>query len=397
MFSFEILQKSKKSRARLGKLKTPHGEILTPAFIPVATLGVIKGGLDFADTEATGVQCQIVNTFHFLDMDRQNIVAKAGGLHNFINFQKPIFTDSGGFQVFSLGKGAEYGLGKIQSIFPEEAGRKSKNKSFSNSQEHWNNNLKKLRGGLVKKISETGVNFLSPRDGREIMLTPELSAEVQMKLGADFIYLLDICGSAVDSHETTETELEKTHRWYQRFLRVKIPKAQSVFAIIQGGEFKDLRIKATQIVNDLPVFGLAIGGALGKDKKEMMKIISWVNEKIDWSRPHHLLGIGDLKSIPEIIKAGIDLFDCALPTRIARHGTAMTKSGYLDIRKNALKNKFQPIDKNCRCFACENYTLAQLNFLFKANEPLGGRLLTIHNLSFLKNYLREIREKIANR
>jgi len=178
---------------------------------------------------------------------------------------------------------------------------------------------------------------------------------------------------------------------------VKIPKAQSVFAIIQGGEFKDLRIKATQIVNDLPVFGLAIGGALGKDKKEMMKIISWVNEKIDWSRPHHLLGIGDLKSIPEIIKAGIDLFDCALPTRIARHGTAMTKSGYLDIRKNALKNKFQPIDKNCRCFACENYTLAQLNFLFKANEPLGGRLLTIHNLSFLKNYLREIREKIANK
>ncbi|HEY4475112.1 MAG TPA: tRNA guanosine(34) transglycosylase Tgt, partial [Candidatus Paceibacterota bacterium] len=345
----------------------------------------------------TGVQCQIVNTFHFLDMDRQNIVAKAGGLHNFINFQKPIFTDSGGFQVFSLGKGAEYGLGKIQSIFPEEAGRKSKNKSFSNSQEHWNNNLKKLRGGLVKKISETGVNFLSPRDGREIMLTPELSAEVQMKLGADFIYLLDICGSAVDSHETTETELEKTHRWYQRFLRVKIPKAQSVFAIIQGGEFKDLRIKATQIVNDLPVFGLAIGGALGKDKKEMMKIISWVNEKIDWSRPHHLLGIGDLKSIPEIIKAGIDLFDCALPTRIARHGTAITKSGYLDIRKNALKNKFQPIDKNCRCFACENYTLAQLNFLFKANEPLGGRLLTIHNLSFLKNYLREIREKIANK
>ena len=269
-----------------------------------------------------------------------------------------------------------------------------------------------MRRGLVKKISEAGVRFLSPRDGREIMLTPELSAEVQIKLGADFIYMLDICGSPTDTVSQTERDLEKTHRWYLRFLEAQREKTrnagrgmtrksfgavqdkQKIFGIIQGGLFRDLRLASTKAVNDLPVFGIALGGALGKNRKEMMKIIGWINEKIDWGRPHHLLGIGDLESIPEIIKSGIDLFDCALPTRIARHGTAITKLGYLDIKKNSLKSVFKPIDKNCKCFTCENYTLAQLNFLARAGEPVAGKLLTIHNLFFLETYLDEIRGKI---
>jgi len=377
MFKFEILQKSKKSKARIGELKTPNGTIHTPAFIPVATLGTIKGGLDYSEIRQTGIQCQISNTFHFIDMERVDIVKRMGGLHKFSNFPKPIFTDSGGFQVFSLGKGAEYNLGKIQSIFPGE-----------------NKEIKKQRKGLVKKISEKGVRFLSPRNGQEIFLTPEFSAKTQIKLGADFIYMLDICGSIVDSEKTTAKDLKQTNEWFKRFLKVKIPEKQKVFGIIQGGIFKDLRVQSTNEVNNLDVFGIAIGGALGKDRKEMMKIISWINEKIDWSRPHHLLGIGDIESIPEIIKSGIDLFDCALPTRIARHGIALTKKGNLSIKKGNLKNKFAKLEKTCNCFTCKNYNLAQLNFLAKAKESLIGKLLTIHNLTFLENYLREIRKKI---
>lgn len=398
-FSFKVLKNSRKSKARLGTITTPHGEIKTPAFIPVGTLGVIKGALDFSDSAKTKIQCQITNTFHFIDLNQTEIIAKAGGLHKFFNFPKPIFTDSGGFQVFSLGKGAEYGLGKIASIFPHE----NKNTTSLHSQVFKdivsNKRPPILRRGLVKRISEEGVRFLSPRDGREILLTPEKSAEVQIKLGADFIYLLDICGSITDDKRQTTADLERTNRWFKRFIdyhNQSKSARQKLFGIIQGGTFKDLRIHATKLVNDMPAFGIAIGGALGKDRKEMMKIISWINQEIDWSRPHHLLGIGDLKSIPEIIKAGIDLFDCALPTRIARHGTAITKSGYLDIKKSIYKNKFRPIQASCKCFTCQNYTLAQLNFLFKAGELLGGKLLTIHNLYFLENYLEEIRDRIEN-
>jgi len=405
-FKFEILKKSKRSRARIGIVKTPHGEILTPAFIPVATLGVIKGGLDFLDVEKTKSQCAIVNTFHFLDLDAVDTVKKAGGLHKFTNFQKPIFTDSGGFQVFSLGKGAEYGLGKIHSLSPRRNSNKNK-VIFSNSRELENmtaNGSKKQWAGLVKRISEEGVKFLSPRDGRTLILTPEKSAEIQIKLGADFIYVLDICGSVIDDKKVAQADLARTERWTSRFLQylslrksASSPRksaASQVFGIIQGGLYKDLRIKSTEYVNNLPVFGTAIGGAF--IKKDLLKILSWISQKTDSSRPHHMLGIGDLESLPDIIKLGIDLFDCALPTRIARHGTALTKSGYLNIKKGGFKNTFKPIDKNCKCFACENYSLAQINFLVRAKETLAGRLLTIHNLFFLESYLEELRNKIES-
>ncbi len=378
MFGFQILKQSKISKARIGEIKTPHGKIITPAFIPVATLGVIKGGLDFQDIEKTNVQCQITNTFHFIDLERVKLVKKAGGLHKFFNFNKPIFTDSGGFQVFSLGKGQEFGLGKISSIFP-------KNKEESR---------RKKSEGLVKKIDKKGVIFRSPRTGKKIFLTPNLSAKTQIDLGADFIYLLDVCGSPLDEIKTAKKEMDLSHLWFEEFLKVKIPQKQRVFGIIQGGVYKSLREESTKFVNNLPVFGIAIGGALGKSKNDMYKIISWINQYIDWKKPHHLLGIGDLEVMEKIIKLGIDLFDCALPTRIARHGTALTSKGYLDISKSRYMDKFKPIEKGCKCFTCQNYSIAQLNFLFKAKEQLAGRLLTIHNLWFLENKLKEIREKI---
>ncbi len=379
MFDFKILKKSKKSRARLGLIKTPHGEIRTPAFIPVATLGVVKGGLDSFDLEESKVQCQITNTFHFFDLNFVNQVERTGGLHKFFNFMKPIFTDSGGFQVFSLGKGAELGLGKTGSIFPGKNIRENKN----------------ISGKLVKKITPEGIFFLSPRDGRKIYLTPRLSRQTQIKLGADFIYLLDLCGSPLDNRNIAKNEVELSHQWFKTFLEEKIPSRQRVFGIIQGGIYRDLRDKSTTFVNNLPVFGIAIGGALGKKKKDMYKIIEWINKKIDFSRPHHLLGMGDLEILEKIIKLGIDLFDCALPTRIARHGTAMTSNGYLNIKKNIFKDKFSPIERKCKCFACQNYSMAQINFLFKSKEQLAGRLLTIHNLYFFETALEKIREKIA--
>lgn len=385
MFKFEIIKKSKRSLARVCKITTPHGEIITPAFLPVATLGVIKGGLSVEEFLLTNVQAQITNSFHFLDLNYVEIVEKAGGLHNFFNFPKPIFTDSGGFQIFSLGKGKKIGLGKVGSIFPEE---NVKNLNITNLLS------KNISNNLIKKINEEGVVFLSPRDGRRIFLTPEKAFQIQKKLGSDFIYVLDICGTPLDTYKVAKKELEISHSWFLRFLNQKISSRQKVFGIIQGGLFEDLRIESTEFVNNLSVFGIAIGGALGKTKKEMFSILDIINKKIDFSRPHHLLGIGSLEDLEEIIKRGIDLFDCVLPTRMARHGVALTQEGFVDIVRGKFQKKFTPIEKKCKCFVCQNYTLAQIQFLFRAKEILGGKLLTIHNLYFFEKIIKEIREKI---
>jgi queuine tRNA-ribosyltransferase len=392
MFNFRVLKKSKKSSARTGVIQTPHGEIRTPAFLPVGTLGVVKGGLDSRDLTETGVQAQITNTFHFLDLDAVETVKKAGGLHKFFGFHKPIFTDSGGFQVFSLGEGMAYGFRKIHSFFP---GKDTK--------------LEKRDVSLVK-ITEEGARFRSPRDGREIMLTPEYSAEIQKKLGADFIYLLDICGTVVEDKTRAASDLGRTERWFERFLKVTnqdsnkksrmstnsqlTKNRQSIFGIVQGGLYKDLRIASAKAVSNLPVFGIAIGGAVGKTKKEMYDVLDVTIPHCDPLRPRHLLGIGDLETIPEFLKRGIDIFDCAMPTRIARHGTAIAKKGYININKSEFKNKFQPIEKGCHCKTCAAHTLAEIHFLLKGRETLAGRLITIHNLFFLENYLEEIRQKI---
>ncbi len=251
------------------------------------------------------------------------------------------------------------------------------------------------KGENLLKISQRGARFCSPRDGREILLTPELSFKIQKQLGADFIYFLDVCGTPLDSYEEAERGMIISHQWFNRFLeRASNLKQQKIFGIIQGGVYKDLRQQSTKFVNNLPVFGIAIGGALGKTKKEMYRIISDINKNIDWQKPHHLLGIGDLEVLEEIVKLGIDLFDCSLPTRIARHGTAMTSKGYLDLSSGKYKNSFELIEENCQCSVCQKWTIAQINFLFRAKEQLAGKLLTIHNLYFLENRLGKIRQKI---
>ncbi len=364
----------------MGEITTPHGRIQTPAFMPVATLGVIKAGLSQEETIQSGVQCQITNSFHFIDLDSLDQVEKMGGLHQFFNFKKPIFTDSGGFQIFSLGKGSEYGLGKMGSIFPGEGGERK-------------------RGRNLLKIGPRGARFRSPRDGREILLTPEMAYRVQKKLGADFIYLLDVCGTPLDDYKTAQREMMLSHQWFRRFLAVRRKdsqkKQQEVFGIVQGGIYQDLREQSARFVNQLDVFGIAIGGALGKNKKEMSRIISWVQKVADPERPRHLLGIGDLDVLEKIIKLGIDLFDCALPTRVARHGQAFTTYGAINIKSSRYSCVFRPIERSCSCPTCQNYNLSQLNFLFRAKEQLAGKLLTMHNLFFLESRLGKIREKIG--
>jgi len=372
MFKFEIIKQSKKSRARVAQIVTPHGNIITPAFLAVATQGIVKGGVDFEDLEKINLQAQIINTFHLFDLGVVPLIKKAGGVHNFFNFPKPIFSDSGGFQILSLGKRLTQGLGKIFVA---------------------NNNFFQPKKGLVK-ILKTGVFFNSPRDGTKVFLTPEKVLQIQQNLGVDFAYLLDICGTPFDDYQTAKKEMELTHQWFLRALKLKRKKNQEIFAIIQGGVYQDLREKATEFVNQLDVFGIAIGGALGKTKKELYQIINWVNKKIDFSRPHHLLGIGSLDSLEKIISLGVDLFDCTQPTRLARHATALTSKGEINLKKSSFKKDFKPLEKKCQCPTCQNWSKSQIHYLLKAKEMLAIKLLTLHNLFFLEEKLKKVREKI---
>jgi len=381
MFKFKILKQSSKSQARVGEIQTPYGKIKTPAFIPVGTLGVIKGGLSQTEIGMAKVQCQIINSWHFLDLKRVKQIKKGGGLHKFFNIDYPIFTDSGGFQIFSLGKGRELGIGKVSSIFTGQ-NKKNAQKNFFDK-----------NNSLIKKINKKGALFKSPRNGRSIMLTPQKALQVQKDLGADFIYCLDICTAPGDDYKTAKAYMELSHNWYKKFLNCDIEKHQQVFAIVQGGEFVDLRQTSARFVNDLNVFGIGIGGTF-KTKEQMKKILQKTISCLDENKPRHLLGFGDYKIINDVIKIGIDLFDCAYYTRMARHGTALTSRGHVNVAKSKFKNCFKPIDNSCECLVCKNYSLAQINFLFKAKEMLGGKLLSIHNLFFINSWLEKIRQEI---
>ncbi len=376
MFSFKILKKSKKSFARLGLIETPYGQILTPAFTPVATQAAIKG-LTFKDLDEIGIQTIFCNTYHLLLRPGHQLIKKFGGLHKFMNFNKPIFTDSGGFQVFSLGKGLEQGVGKIANIFPGESEITIKPKEKSRV-----------------KITEEGVIFYSHLDGSEKFLSPELSIKIQEDLGGDFVFAFDECTSPLDDYEYTKEAMERTHRWAIRSLKAFKGKKQAIYGIVQGGYFKDLRIESAKFINSLDFWGIGIGGSLGKTKKDMYKILSWVIPLLDENKPRHLLGIGSIEDIEKIVKYGIDTFDCVEPTRLARHGTALLKKGKLNLNLAKYKNSKEPIDKNCQCYTCQNFTRGYLRHLITAKEMSGIILLAYHNLWTIEKVVSEVREKI---
>jgi len=408
-FGFRILKKDKKTRARIGILKTPHGLIHTPTISIVATKGAIRG-LDFDLAYKFGAEIFMINTFHFFYNNRYKIVKKFGGLHKFLNINYPLMTDSGGFQVFSLGFGIEHGVGKIADIFPLEGdsnnypdnkrisgphpGNLSGNHPGNLSGNHPGNLSGNHPGKSLVKIYDEGVEFTSPYDGKKLFFTPELSIEIQKILGADIIFSFDECTSPLSDYEYTKKALERTHNWALRCLKKFKSKNQVMFGIVQGGEYKDLREESARFINSLNFFGYGIGGALGKSKKDMHNILEWVIPLLDENKPRHLLGIGEIDDIFEAVERGIDLFDCVIPTRWARHGAVFTYNGRLNLKSNKYLNDKNPIDKNCKCRVCKNFSRAYLAHLMKEKELYGIMLLTEHNVFWILNLMKEIRNSI---
>ena len=405
---FKVLKKSKKSGARLGIIKTAHGTVKTPAFIGVATQGTIKT-LDSKELPKTGLQAVICNTFHLHLKPGEEVVEKNGGLHKYSDISVPIMTDSGGFQVFSLGFGRDFGTGKIL-------------KHDANTQIHTNNTNKITAGNQPKdiRITNEGVWFRSPLDGRKLFIGPEESIKIQEKLGADIIFAFDECTSPLADYEYNKKALERTHNWAITSLETKnirprrtslgLEKSkQALYGIVQGGKFKDLRIESAKFIGSLPFDGFGIGGEFGDSKQTMGKMLSWVIKELPEEKPRHLLGIGQLEDIPKIIKQGVDTFDCTIPTHYARHGYAFVSKGsntVYDIRHTAYEkldmNKMKylkdssPLDRNCDCYVCKTYTRSFLSHLIRSKEITGLKLLSFHNLYYFNRFVEKIREDIKN-
>ncbi|MBI5071416.1 tRNA guanosine(34) transglycosylase Tgt [Candidatus Falkowbacteria bacterium] len=360
---FKILKTSKKSRARLGKLKLAHGAVQTPFFMPIATKASVKT-LDSADILNLGAEIILSNTYHLLLRPGMEVMKKAGGLHKFMNWGGAILTDSGGYQIFSLAK--------------------------------------------QRKITEDGAIFRSHIDGRQFTLTPELALEIQKNLGSDIAMILDVCAPYPASRKVVEEAVRLTTSWAMRSKKIK-NKNQLMFGIVQGGVHKDLRLKSAEELVDLNFDGYAVGGlAVGEPRAKMFKILEDVVPELPEEKPHYLMGVGQPEEIVEAVRRGIDMFDCVLPTRNARHGliyifkekTGNFRPGYagfyetLHITNEKFKKDFSPLDKNCSCPTCKNYSRAYLRHLFIANEPLAARLATIHNVHFYLELMRKIRSAI---
>ena len=351
--TYELLHLDKNSGARRGVIHTPHGDIQTPVFMPVGTQATVKS---LTPEELKEINAQIIlsNTYHLYLRPGSKIVKAAGGLHNFMKWDRPILTDSGGFQVFSLGD--------------------------------------------LRKITEEGVEFKSHLDGSKHMFTPEKVMEIEEDLGADIIMAFDECVEYGASYDYTKQSMERTTRWAKRCkdAHTNIDE-QSLFGIIQGGFYKDLRDKSLNDLVELDLPGYAIGGiSVGEPKDKFLDILRYTAPQMPENKPRYLMGVGTPDYLIEAALAGIDMCDCVLPTRIARNGTAMTWKGKLVVRNAPYEADFTPLDDECDCYACKNYTRAYIHHLIKANEILGVRLLTIHNLNFLTKLMEKVRIEIEN-
>lgn len=370
-FRFELIHQSKKSRARVGRIHTPHGVIDTPNFVAVGTNGTLKG-LDNRMVDSIGLQLMFCNTYHLLLQPGPDVIRRAGGLHRFINRQMPIITDSGGFQVFSLAYG---------SVADELKSRGAKK-----------------RDGHVLKISEEGVHFRSYRDGSKVLLTPETSIQTQKALGADIIIPLDELPPYHIGSDELKRSLDRTHRWEQRSLEehLKNPQGQAMYAVIHGGVDQEMRKHSLKTLSALPFDGFSIGGSLGKTKPEMVEMLSGLLPHLPSDKPNHLLGIGDLESLERCVPLGIDTFDSSYPTRAARHGLLLTAEGGIKVERGENANHFAPIEGDCTCWTCQNFTLAYLHHLFKAKELTAYTLATVHNLHFMVELMRKVRASILS-
>lgn len=370
-FTFKLIHQSKKSRARVGQIHTPHGIIDTPNFVGVGTNAALKS-VDANMVSEIGLQLMFCNTYHLMLQPGTEIIKQAGGLHSFMNRNKPIITDSGGFQVFSLA------YGTVKDELKSRGQKKGDN--------------------LVLKTSEDGVLFRSYRDGKQILLTPETSIAAQKDLGADIIIPFDELPPYHIDQRKLINSLQRTHRWEKRSLDAHLANRQNqaMYSVIHGGINKELRKESCDVLTKLPFDGHAIGGSMGKNREEMIDMLTYVMPLLPEDKPNHLLGIGDLASIGPCVQLGIDTFDSSHPTRCARHGLFFTTHGSVKIGNAENRTAFRPVDDTCSCYTCQHYTRAYLHHLFKAAELSAYTLATIHNLHFMVQLMENYRTKILN-
>lgn len=351
MFSFELIKESKECKARLGKIHTNHGDIETPIFMPVGTKATVKA---MTPEEMKELEAQIIlgNTYHLYLRPGHELIKEAGGLHKFMNWDRPILTDSGGFQVFSLGN--------------------------------------------LRKIKEEGVEFRSHVDGSKHFLSPEKSMEIQNYLGSDIMMAFDECIPYPASREYVEQSIKRTTRWAKRCKEFhENTENQALFGIVQGGMYEDLRRESAKQITDIDFPGYAIGGlSVGEPRELMCEVMDYTVDLLPKDKPRYLMGVGSPDYLFEAVERGIDMADCVLPTRMARHGAFFTSKGQLTIKNAKYKKDFSPIDENCSCYTCRNYSRAYIRHLFNENEILGARLASIHNLFFLINLMKSIRISI---
>lgn len=385
-FSFDIEKRLEHTFGRVGVMHTPHGDIQTPAFSLAATKGTVKA-LTPDHIHALGAQAILANTYHLYLEPGEQVVRDAGGIGQFMGWDGPTMTDSGGFQVFSLGSAMETKLNK----FITESERRAYE---SQVQEKANTQQKEER---FAHVSENGVTFRSHRDGSKHLFTPEISIEVQHMLGADIMFAFDELSSPTDTHEHQKEALDRTFRWAERCLEYHKKKSdggeQALFGIIQGGSFEDLRREAAKTIGALSFDGFGIGGSYTKE--EIMSILQWSVEELPEDKPRHLLGIGsEPKDFFVGIEYGADTLDCVTPTRMARNGTLYTKKGKMNIYNTRFQTDLSPIDTACDCYTCSRFTRSYLAHLFRANEMLAGTLATIHNARFVVKLVADIRQSI---
>ncbi len=351
--TYELLHIDKNSGARRGVVHTPHGDIQTPIFMPVGTQATVKAMSPEELKQDVKAQIILANTYHLYLRPGHELVKEAGGLHQFMNWDRPILTDSGGFQVFSL-------------------------------------------SGL-RKITEEGVTFHSHLDGSKHLFTPEKVMEIEEALGADIIMAFDECCPYPSTYEYTKKSMGRTTRWAARCKKAHKTENQGLFGIIQGGFYKDLREKSAKDLIELDFPGYAIGGiSVGEPKVEFLDILRFTTPFMPEDKPRYLMGVGTPDYLIEAALAGIDMCDCVLPTRLARHGTALTSKGKVVIRNNEFARDWNKLDDECDCYTCQNYTRAYLRHLIKTNEILGMRLLSLHNLRFLTKLMERVRIEIEN-
>lgn len=351
VIKYKLVKKDKNTKARLGVITTPHNSFETPMFMPVGTQATVKT-MSKEELEANGAKIILGNTYHLWNQPGHKIVEHAGGLHKFMNWDGSILTDSGGYQVFSLAK--------------------------------------------LRDIKEDGVTFKHHKSGAKLFLSPEIALEIQNSLGSDIMMSFDECPPITSSREYMENSVERTLRWAARGLEAHARKEdQGLFGIVQGGSFEDIRVHCAEELVKMPFDGYSIGGtSVGEPKEVQNQILDYTIPVLPEDKPRYLMGVGSPGAILDAVERGVDIFDCVLPTRIARHGTAMTSHGRLLLKNKEFEADLSPLDSECDCYTCKHYTKAYIRHLIKAEEVLGQRLITIHNTRFLLHLMENIREAI---